>query len=82
MTSQAIEKFLALKDMEELRKYKLSVSEWNSLEVCQKILSVNAYFILMLIKADKYVRCHTHFSSAYLRRQHQLCVKHCQLLSQ
>jgi hypothetical protein len=44
MTSQAIEKFLALRDMEELRKYKLGVSEWNSLEVCRKILSVTSRF--------------------------------------
>jgi hypothetical protein len=36
-----------LRDMEELRKYKLSGEDWNSLEVCCKILSVScqAYLI-------------------------------------
>jgi hypothetical protein len=38
---QAIEKFLALRDMEELRKYKLGISEWNALDVCRKVLSVS-----------------------------------------
>lgn len=51
--SQAIEKFLASRDMRELQKYQLSVHEWNALEVFQKILAVRAtsnliYIYLML----------------------------------
>ena len=46
---QAIEKFLALKDMEELRKYQLGQDEWNSLEICQKILAVRIHLVRLPI---------------------------------
>ncbi|KAH9954170.1 hypothetical protein BGW80DRAFT_1227660 [Lactifluus volemus] len=36
----AVDKFLALRDMEELRKYRLSVSDWDMLEVFRKVLSI------------------------------------------
>ncbi|KAH9976673.1 hypothetical protein BGW80DRAFT_1223591 [Lactifluus volemus] len=36
----AVDKFIALRDMEELQKYRLSVSDWDMLEVFQKVLSI------------------------------------------
>jgi hypothetical protein len=48
-TLQAIEKFLALRDMEELRKYQLGQSQWNSLEICKKILEVRILFVILSV---------------------------------
>jgi hypothetical protein len=46
---QAIEKFLALRDMEELRKYRLGQNEWSSLEICKKILEVQILSVTLFV---------------------------------
>jgi hypothetical protein len=48
-TPQAIEKFLALRDMEELRKLQLGQSQWNTLEICKKILAVRILSLSYLL---------------------------------